>query len=96
MTVLVASLAGAGLGIVVTARLHAGGGFWAVRVAGTRFRRANLPVGGVLALAAAVVFAGAAAELLAAAVTMGEAAIAGRYLDPLPPRRAWAASRSLH
>lgn len=85
VTVLLAGVAGAGLGVLVTARLHAVGGFWGERFAATRFRRANLPVGATVALAVAVAVPSIALELVVAAVAMGEAAIAGRYFDPLPP-----------
>jgi hypothetical protein len=60
-------------------------GWWGRRIGRTRWRRANLPAGGTLMVALALVFPAIAWLLLIAAVWMSAAAIAGRIVDPLPP-----------
>lgn len=74
------------IAIAVTHHAHSRGGFWAQRLGQTRFRRANLPVGGtILAIGALLAPSAAAMPLGAAAAAMAAAAIAWRYVDPLPP-----------
>jgi hypothetical protein len=81
---------GAGLaaGIRVTRRLHESpeAGRWGERIGRTRLRYANLPVGGTLALARALVAPPSVARLLRA---VGLGAVVGAvgygFLDPLPP-----------
>jgi hypothetical protein len=87
---LIAAIAGAALGIWVTWRLHKGHGPWSKRLGHTRFRYANVPVGGMLSLPPAVILAlvgvtGVAAVILAAGAGMAVTAIAGRFVDPLAP-----------
>ncbi|MDQ3721799.1 MAG: hypothetical protein M3376_01745, partial [Actinomycetota bacterium] len=45
---------GSVVGVTVTAWLHDGDGFWSRRLGRSRFRRANLPVGGTVAAVAAL------------------------------------------
>lgn len=82
------------LGVVVTAWLHRGGGYpagyWQGRIFSSRFRRANLPVGGALAGVAALIawpLGGPSSKIGAAALGMALAAVGGRIVDPLPSRR---------
>lgn len=56
--------------------------FWGQRIGRSRWRRANLPVGGVLLLALAAAFSSPA--FLAAAVAAAVPPILGRFIDPLP------------
>lgn len=84
------AILGAILGVLVTSHLHKTSGFWAQRLGHTILRRANLPVGGAVALVLAFIFPAAYEPLLAASGTMGIAALAGALFDPLP---AWEPSR---
>lgn len=86
---ILATLAGTALGVVVTVRLHATSTGWGRRLGRTRFRRANLPVGGTIAALLAVVAHRAGSRelvgpLVAAAAAMAVTAIGWRYVDPLP------------
>ena len=72
-------------GVIVTSWLHLSHGFWSRRVGRSRFRRANLPVGGMIAAIVALAEPSAAITLLPAAAAMAAAAVLGRYVDPLPP-----------
>jgi len=79
--------AGLAAGIKVTRGLHQDPdpGRWGERLAGTRLRYANLPVGGTLALVVAVV----APDAITPAVrALGLGALAGAlgygFFDPLP------------
>ena len=58
--------------------------FWGRRLGRTRARRANLPVAGTVLVVLAAFFPGASGTLIAAGVAMGAAAVAGRFIDPLP------------
>lgn len=58
--------------------------FWGCRLGRTRARRANLPVAGTVLVVMAAFFPAAAGTLIAAGVAMGVAAVAGRFIDPLP------------
>lgn len=85
----VAFLIGLALGIGVTDRLHGQATGWGRRLGRSRFRRANLPVGGTIAALLAVVaqLAGSrelVGPLVAAAAAMAVTAIGWRYVDPLP------------
>jgi len=81
-------VAGAGLGIFVTRRLHRRVGGWGARLGRSRFRRANLPVGGscTLVLTLTLPTPGVLVPvLLGASAAMAATAIGWRYVDPLPP-----------
>ena len=58
--------------------------WWGHRLGRTRARRANLPVAGTVLVVSAAFFPGASGTLIAAGVAMGAAAVAGRFIDPLP------------
>jgi hypothetical protein len=80
--------AGLAAGIKVTRGLHqdAEAGRWGERLGGTRLRYANLPVGGTIALAVAII----APDVVTPAVrALGLGAFAGAvgygFFDPLPP-----------
>jgi hypothetical protein len=80
--------AGLAAGIRVTRRLHEApdAGKWGERVAGTRLRYANIPVGGMIALGVAVI---APDGITPAIRALGLGALAGAvgygFVDPLPP-----------
>jgi hypothetical protein len=80
--------AGLAAGVKVTRRLHGdpGAGRWGERLATTRRRYADLPVGGTLALAASTVLPARSRGVLRA---LGLGAVAGAVgygvFDPLPP-----------
>jgi hypothetical protein len=63
---------------------------WGARLGRTRFRCANLPVGGALTAGAALLWPSLAVSLLVVAAGMTVSAVGWRYVDPLPatPRRA--------
>ncbi len=84
-----AECAGFLVAAIVTARAHRADGFWAQRLGETRFRLANLPVGGILAVLAAMVFPVAALPLVCAGAAMAVTAIGYGFIDPLPVRRRW-------
>lgn len=87
MTALAAA-AGLAAGIAVTRRLHddPDAGRWGRRLGRTRFRYANLPVGGTVALAVSRFMPGALARPV---VALGLGALLGAVgwglVDPLPP-----------
>lgn len=72
----------------MTRRLHQDpeAGKWGERIGETRFRFANLPVGGTIAIAASVVIPGRSAGVVRA---LGVGALLGAvgwgFADPLPP-----------
>lgn len=77
------------VGALVTDALHARRGFWSRRIGRTHFRYANLPVGGVLALVAALFLDDAAMWCaLAASWGMGATAIGWAWVDPASDTRA--------
>lgn len=80
--------AGLAAGVVVTKRLHGDpdAGIWGERIAETRLRYANIPVGGTIAL----VLSAVAPERVAGALrALGTGALLGAVgwgiVDPLPP-----------
>jgi hypothetical protein len=80
--------AGLGAGIVVTKRLHDDpeAGLWGERIADTRLRYANIPVGGTIALVLSAVAPHRAAgglRALGAGALLG--AVGWGIVDPLPP-----------
>jgi hypothetical protein len=85
---LAAFAAGLGAAVKVTRRLHQdpGAGKWGERLASTRLRYANLPVGGTIALIASTVVPD---ETTAVVRALGLGALAGALgygvFDPLPP-----------
>lgn len=78
-------LLGTPLATAVTVHLHLTHGFWGARLGTSRFRRANLPVGGILALTIGLVGGPSAEDWFGAAGVMTAIAIGWRYVDPLPP-----------
>jgi hypothetical protein len=80
--------AGLGAGVRVTRRLHEApdAGRWGERVGGTRLRYANIPVGGMIALAVAIVAPDRVTGMIRA---LGLGALVGAvgygFVDPLPP-----------
>jgi hypothetical protein len=89
---LVAVLVGLAAGVIVTRQAHRkpSSPGWALRVGNTRLRRCDLPLGGSLALLAALVLAVAGHPGLAivvAALGIGAAvgAVGTGLTDPLPP-----------
>jgi hypothetical protein len=79
---------GLAAGINVTRRLHQDpdSGRWGERLGSTRLRYANLPVGGTIALAVAVIAPDSVTPCIRA---LGLGALAGAlgygFFDPLPP-----------
>ncbi len=85
MTALIAAAAFV-LAATITAIAHAKvpPDWWGHRIGRTRWRRANLPAGGVGLGLLAAVFPAAAGVLVPAALAMSAVAVAGRFIDPLP------------
>lgn len=80
--------AGLAAGVVVTRRLHGDpeAGIWGERIAETRLRYANLPVGGTIALMLSARLPeppAAAFRALGAGALLG--AVGWGIVDPLPP-----------
>ena len=78
---------GLGVGVYVTQKLHASNGFWAKRIPGTRYRYADLPVGGTVAFGAALLarnHPGLSHMLIAAGMGMTAGAVGTGIADPLP------------
>lgn len=60
--------------------------WWAHRLGPTRWRRVDVPVVGPLVALVALLAGGSARDpLLCAAIGFAVAALAGRWIDPLPP-----------
>ncbi len=80
--------AGLAAGIVVTRRLHGDpeAGIWGERIADTRLRYANVPVGGTIALVLSTLLPerpAAAFRALGTGALLG--AVGWGVVDPLPP-----------
>lgn len=75
---------GAAAAALVTSWLHYSP-FWGQRLGSSRFRRANLPVGGSIAIAAGLIAPTGGSVLLAAGIAEAIVAIAWAWVDPLPP-----------
>lgn len=91
-TAAAAAVVGLAAGVAVTRHSHRSPSSpgWAQRVGGTRFRRSDVPVGGILALLVALALQAAGRRRAAAAVAaLGAGAAVGAVgtglADPLPP-----------
>lgn len=88
VTVLASATVGSALAAAVTATI-ADHWWWGQRLGRSRFRRANLPVGGSLAIVGAELIPAGSTALLAAGIAASTTAIGWRWVKPLPPVGVW-------